>query len=712
MPNSDPLKAPDLLATLDTPGASPLELVFALGQRLKRRWWLIALAWAAVVAGVTWQTLKQPLFYQSDVTLLLENRPPRVVDKVADVYAEEVMADIDRFANGQVRLLQSELISHAAEKRLGLAEGALTGRLEVFLDHNSHVLTLSVRDLDAQKAQEIVRAFADSYVASTVEQFTGVASQATRFLDDEAARERTQLESDEQAMFEFQKTNELPASTFEDSHKINSSTLSALHAAAAQARAEGIKLQAQLAAIAQAGDDVDLERTLALPAGGALWGELQTHRTQLVEQLQKLGTVYGPDHPKMIEAKRALAAVEKAMDQEAATAIAAVKARARGNDVEQTQFKAAIADETRRSVMLRQKELEYNRISRHLDEDRQAYSLVANRAHETELQSLVRTTFVRRLDGPSLAGAVSRGLGRNLTLAALLGLVLGVGLALGLDLLDDSVKSPVEAERLLEQPLLGVMMSIPAPRARPDGELVDVEVGRAEHLIANPRSPIAEQCQSLATQIYSQFMDTPPRALMVVSSAVEDGKTLVALNLAASVAARGKRVLLVDGDLRRGRLHKVFQLGRAGGLYELVIQKVTLDEAIRRTWIPNVDVITSGEVPQKLSPLRVFEHAELSRVVAQLKERYDLVVFDTAPIPLVSDAILLGPLVDGALAVARARKTSYALARRLASYAGTARVNLVGWVLNDISPSEMSSKYYYRYGYARGYGYGEEPAET
>lgn len=708
-PNSTPS---DPFATPEGSAESSLELLFALLHRLRRHLWLALAVWMVVVAGVVAHTLEQPEFYESDVTMLLQNRPPRVMDKVTDVFAEEVMADADRFANGQVRLMQSELISNAVEKKLGLAAGSLAGRLEVLLDHNSHVVTLSVRDRDPQKAKQIVGAFADAYVASTVTELTGVATQATHFLDDEAGKERSTLEGDERALFQFQKSNELPASTFEDSHKIYSSNLEALHADEAQSRAAGIKLEAQLAEIGAAGNDANLKRMLALPAAGTQWGDLQAHRAQLLEQLQKLSATYGPEHPKVVETKKALAAVEAAMDEEAATAIAAVKARAHGNQIEQEGFRKAIAEDTRKAVMLRQKELEYNRLSRQLDEDRQAYTMVATRSHETQLQSLVRATFVRRLDGPSDGALIGRNLPRNVGMAILIGLVLGVALAIGVDLLDDSVKSPVEAERELEQPLLGIMMSIPAPRAAGDGP-VDIEVARAEHLLSQPRSPIAEQCQSLATQIYSLFMDAPPRALMVVSSSVEDGKTLVTLNLAATLAARGKRVLIVDGDLRRGRLHKLFQLSRTGGLYELVTQKITLDEATRRTWIPNVDVITSGEVPEKLSPLRVFEHPELPGIVTALKARYDLVLFDTAPIPLVSDAILLGPLTDGALGVARARKTSCALTRKLGEQLRSARINLLGWVLNDISASEMSSRYYYRYGYARGYGYREDPpAET
>ncbi|MGZ3429400.1 MAG: CpsD/CapB family tyrosine-protein kinase, partial [Polyangia bacterium] len=308
--------------------------------------------------------------------------------------------------------------------------------------------------------------------------------------------------------------------------------------------------------------------------------------------------------------------------------------------------------------------------------------------------------------GPTTASTVDRHVVRSTGIAAFGGLLLGLILALLLDLFDDSIKTPAEAESELKHPLLGIMMQIPrAPVRATHGPQQDAEVTRAEHIVKNPRSLVAEQCQSFTTQIFSLFMDKAPRALMVVSAAIEDGKTLVALHLASTVAARGKRVLIIDADLRRGRLHRMFQLGRAGGMYELVTQKITIDEACRRTWIPNVDVVTTGEVPLKLSPLRVFEHPELGRVMEALKERYDLVVIDTPPVPLVSDALLLADHVDGAVAVARAKKTSRALTRRLTEQLVGARVNLVGWLLNDLTAAELKSKYYYRYGYGRGYAY-------
>ena len=426
---------------------------------------------------------------------------------------------------------------------------------------------------------------------------------------------------DEKALYDYNKSNDLLASNFDDSHKIASANLAQYHAQQTIARAAGIKLRAELETIhdARAKNDQLLMRMLALPSAGEAWNGPQSRYATLVEQLRQLETKYGPNHPKVIETREAVDTVGEMLDKEVQTSIAAVEARAHQNELEQKQLAAIIADETHKAMSLRQKELDYNRLKRVADEDRDAYMLVAKRSRETALQALVKDSQVKQLEGPSPAAMVDRRVWRSTGIALLGGLVLGLLLALLLDLLDDSIKTPAEAEAELKHPLLGIMMQIPPAPPRTDGPPRDPEIARAEHIVRNPRSLVAEQCQSFTTQIMSLFMDKPPRALMVVSAAVEDGKTLVAMHLASTVAARGKRVLIVDADLRRGRLHRMFQLGRGGGMYELVTQKITLDEACRRTWIPNVDVMTTGEVPLKLSPLRVFEHPELGTSLSASK---------------------------------------------------------------------------------------------
>ena len=695
--NADP---PDLIESTE----STLEQFLSGVVRVRRHLWLVALAAIAGLAITTVSTIQQPQFYRASVTMLVDSRPPRVTG-TTEVNPEEQMQDRERFINSQVRILTSQSISEKVEQRLHMLKGSLAGTAMANVDRASFAMAVEVSDPDPDRAILLSKTFADVFMESTVSERTGVATDAARFLHGEANDQRNALEKDEKLLYDFNKTNELPASNFEESHMIASSTLEKLNIEYAQARAAGFRYKAQLEQLTLASTNPELQRSLMLTSPTNAEAHPDTRVKVLSEQLQQLETRYGPQHPKVVETRQALEAVAKMLSEDVSTQLAAVKARARANDSEQAQLHAAIAAETHNAVLLRQKELDYNRIKRHLDEDRDAYSMVAKRQREIELQAGLKQGYVRWLEGPNAAAPVSRNFPRNLVLGLLFGLLIGIGLAYVLDLLDDTLKTPFEAEQELSPALLGIMMSIPVPSQTPAHT---VEATRAEHLLRNPRSVVAEQCQSFTTQIYSLFLDAPPRVLMVVSSAVEDGKTLVAANLALTAAARGKRVLLVDADLRRGRLHKLFQLSRKGGLFELVTQKISLSEATRRTFIPNVDVVPTGEVPEKLSPVRVFEHKELAGVFATMREQYDLIVLDTPPVPLVSDAMLLSGLVDGAIGVARAGKTSRKLANRLREQLVLARVNFLGWVLNDVPESELKSKYYYRYGYGRGYAYSQE----
>src|SRR5262249_53698236 len=155
---------------------------------------------------------------------------------VTEVVADEVLADTERFAAGQMRLLASELMSDTVEQKLGMQKGDLAGRLQATIDQKSHVITLEINDLDANTPERYVKALADSYSQATINDRAGVADNATKFLDGEALDLRKHLEGDEKALYDYNKSNELLASSFDESHKIASANLAQYHAQLANAR--------------------------------------------------------------------------------------------------------------------------------------------------------------------------------------------------------------------------------------------------------------------------------------------------------------------------------------------------------------------------------------------------------------------------------------------------------------------------------------------
>ena len=696
------------------PGGGLADLVdyaYGLLEAIRQRWWLVTLMTLGASAGAFLHAARQPKIYAATTTILLDTRPI-ILDKVTDVVKRED-PDLDRFYNLQARLLESRDLAEATAKKLGLPTATLVGRLKVDIDRNAPILRLMIEDPDPLRAQSYVNAFADIYIADTINDRLKVTTESARLLADQARALRGKLEGDERTLYDFQRSHELPGSNFDESHKIQSSNLQALHAQYANARAAGIKLKADLDQIDAAKTDPVLLRALVLHDENPRIGQTREDRQSRAEQLAQLESRYGPQHPKVIEARVALAAQDQELDKQVATSVAALRARARANASEQAQLHAAIESETKKAVELRESELEYKRHVRQIDEDRAAYDLVSRRQKEAELQGVDRQTYARRLEAAQPPTVPVRPNVSQWALAgALFGFLASVLLARMLDLLNDVIRLPFDAERALDQPVLGLTTAIPS-QAEPGSDAQAIETARAEYVVRFPRSRIAEQFHGVATNLFSLFLDREPRAIMVVSAAMDEGKTLMSVTLAATLAARGKKVLLVDADLRRGRLHRLFTVPKGGGLFELVMGRVTPEEAIRATSIPNVDLITTGAVPDKVSPVRVLELEGCGAAIAQLKERYDLVVFDTPPVGVVSDAQLIGGLVDGAVGVVRSGRTSRRLARTAASLLSLARVNLVGWIVNDVSEALLRSGYYYKkYGheYAR-YGYYYNAAE-
>jgi tyrosine-protein kinase Etk/Wzc len=214
--------------------------------------------------------------------------------------------------------------------------------------------------------------------------------------------------------------------------------------------------------------------------------------------------------------------------------------------------------------------------------------------------------------------------------------------------------------------------------------------------------------QAIPTTFYSLFLGAPPRTFAVVGIGMSEGKTLTAMLFVIAVALRGRRCLIVDTDLRRGRLHRLCGVPRSGGLYETVMGKVELGQAIRSTAFAGVDVLVTGEMPEKLSPARLLESAEFRKIVETVRERYDLVVFDTPPLSLVGDAQIIGSHCDCVVPVARFQKTRRRGVRRLIDQLARSGVQVPGFIITDVDLRSVEYGYYYSraYGYKHKYGYG------
>ncbi len=259
---------------------------------------------------------------------------------------------------------------------------------------------------------------------------------------------------------------------------------------------------------------------------------------------------------------------------------------------------------------------------------------------------------------------------------------LALGLAYLIESLDDTLKTAGELAHLTGLPTLGTI-----------GRMKNRAQGDNLITVAEPRSVIAEAYRTIRTNIQFYSVDKPLRAVIVTSPCHLEGKTTAAANLGVVVAQAGKSVVLVDADLRRPRMHEVFDLPNERGLTEaLTGEERVLDGRLQETGIDNLRVLTSGPLPP--NPSELLGSRRMDHLIEQLKEEADILIFDTSPVLAVTDAAVLSRQTDGALLITEARRTRQAAVVQAIETLQQVEANIVGSVLNKFAPGR-SERYYY-----------------
>jgi succinoglycan biosynthesis transport protein ExoP len=231
--------------------------------------------------------------------------------------------------------------------------------------------------------------------------------------------------------------------------------------------------------------------------------------------------------------------------------------------------------------------------------------------------------------------------------------------------------------------------------AKPD--MKDVEL--INHFY--PRLPIADDYRTLRTSILLSYADSPPKVIAFTSSLPEEGKSATLVNLAVAFAQLEKKVLVVDSDIRKPRLHRIFKIGNIGGLSGYLSGKLELKEAIQKTSIKNIWLLPSGPVPP--NPSELLDSAKMKEMVEEVRKVFDIILLDTTPVLATIDAVIVSTLVDSTVIVLKAGEITRKPFMSAVEELKRANAKIIGVVFNGLKASE--GKYFYR-GYYPYYRYG------
>lgn len=355
-------------------------------------------------------------------------------------------------------------------------------------------------------------------------------------------------------------------------------------------------------------------------------------------------------------------------------------------------------------------EAEELRLAQQVETARLAGEQLRAEHQKARLSEAVEAGQVEIVNLASQAKPVNSNRPLKLGLGLMFGLMLGAGSAFLKEQLNTSIRRREDIESALQIPGLAVIPQIaPAPRrgllgsvtkALPSGNGKAVGTAVPGLITARQlRSSGAEAFRTLRTNlVFSQAVRTL-RTLVVTSTSPGEGKSTVAANLAVTFAQQGGRVLLVDCDLRRPRLDKMFPVPREPGLTNVLLEQSTLEEAVHVTMVDNLHLLTAGLLPP--NPYELLGGERMKRLFAVLSNHYDMLVVDTPPLMAASDAAVLGAMADGVLMVVRAGSTDRGAAQHATQQLATVGARVVGAVLNDPDATvEQYGGYYYNYSYS------------
>jgi tyrosine-protein kinase Etk/Wzc len=381
-----------------------------------------------------------------------------------------------------------------------------------------------------------------------------------------------------------------------------------------------------------------------------------------------------------------------------------------GLDSKITALDANVATFGRQIESIPAKEIAFARLAREQKLLDEITTLLRTRLKEAEIEEAIEPGDVQVIDRALIPERPSS---PRVPLNILLGLFVGAGLALfsgvARDMLNTRVRSREDAQSSTGG--IPVLASIPhfggggfglaAMRRADSRERRHIAPGAGLITLAEARSPSSEAYRALRTNITFAGADTGNRVIVFTSALPGDGKSTTASNLALTLAQQGARTLLIDADLRKGSLHTLFGVRREPGLTQLLVGTSSLTESLQL--IPTGDsgiplsVLTSGPYPP--NPTELLGSEKMRKLVAELRQQFDMIIFDTPPLALVTDAAILGTLADTTIVVARAGVTEKRALQDAASQLYQLGIHVSGTILNDFNP--LPSKYGYGYAYGQ-----------
>jgi capsular exopolysaccharide synthesis family protein len=683
---------------------------------LRKRWRVMTTLLILTLAGVFVWTLRQPRIFEATCSIVIESTTPQVLEGVKEVVemGPGGWASYD-FYETQFRIIRSRDMAQRVIDRLALGHdpafglsadgmqelarqnlvGRLLGQIRVVGVRQSRIANISVMDTDPERATKIANAFAETYIERNLDYKLEGAHSAGSWLAEQTVGLRKRLENTEMDLYKFKKEHNLLDVGLDDKQGMNRQNVQSINQKLADIKAKRIEMESIRRLIVAAKSEVAEKESLPEIRDNPVVQKLRENYLDLLKLKADLESRYGEKHPKIENVQKQIEAIQRDYSRELDNVLKAFDKRYQAIVDTETSLAKWMQQEKQQALELAKVETQYRPLARDAENDAKVYGLVSQRHKEIDLTGVLRANNVRILDRaipPRVP--VSPRLPFNLTVGFVIGLLLSLLAAFVVEALDNTVKTAEAAESLLGAPVLGHLPML----SQLKGRTMDDAPDRDLTVFKDPTSMAAEACRSIRTNLMFLSAEKEVALLVVTSPGPRDGKTTAAISLAITMAQGGARVLLVDTDMRKPRIHRSFGIKSERGVSTVIMGDASLKDVIFHSEVPNLDVVPCGPTPP--NPAELLHTDRFREFLAQCRRDYDRVVLDSPPMAPVTDPAILGNLADGVVLVLRAGHTT----RDAASYARRqltdARARILGLVINqtDRKGSGYGYSYYAPYG--------------
>lgn len=557
----------------------------------------------------------------------------------------------------------------------------ISGSITVNPVKNSKIVNISYMSTNPEIAALIVNSITKAYMEDILEMKMSSSRYAIGWLTKKADEERAKLDKSEKALQKYMRAKDIV--TLENRLAMVPEKLSEVATKLARAETKRKELESLYNMVRGISQDIEKAETIPAVASDPTIQSLREQILKAEQNIMDMSKRFGKKHPAMIAAIGDLKGLKDKKTQEIRRVIKTIKNEYEIAKANEKSFRKLAAQTKADTLNLSEKFIQYRVLKREVETNKQMFDAIIKRIKERGITQDVQTVdvwVVEKAEIPEYPVKPRKFL--NILLGLIVGIFGGIGMAFFIEYLDNTIKLPEDAETRLGVPVLGLVTLLKSKEKK----IEDI-------VLKEPRSDLAESYKIIRTAILLSGAGSPPRNILVTSISPGEGKTVTSVNLAITIAQAEHSVLLLDSDLRRPRIHRIFEIDNSKGLSTYLagatdINIVPLDA------VSNLSVMPSGPIPP--NPSELLGSGKMHEMIKVINERFDIIIWDSAPLMSVTDTLILSKVLDGTIIVVKAGKTTYDSVNRGLKSLDDIKSRFLGIVINALD-EKKSDFYQYKY---------------